>query len=501
MRTGRDTLGSIDTALQQQVAKIQSIEEQIGSLREQMTGLAGADLQDFRELATLKLGSFGSQDMLDQLDKAEQKALAILERRHSSGQAIDDDLAAAAVRISQLGEQRAQQAEAVDEANAAVEQAEAAVFTRLETDQDYAPRMEHARELDRMAAHAEEKARQSEAEKDEKGQSYRGDHLFMYLWNRQYRLPAYSASGLIRWLDGKVARLIGYDDALANYTRLQELPLRLREHADRVKAEAEAEIAAVEAIYDKARTDDGVPRLDEGLKSQQETLENIDQEIHRVELEQQELLDRKGALAAGDDDETRQAVDYLAEAYSREDLLQLLQEAVATPMPEDDMIVGRTVRRMQERQDLDASIDQLKAALEQHKDRLSELREVRNEFKRHRYEGRDSSFAGGSLMGVILGEFLNGMLDRGGLWDEIRRQQRRAPRTRPGGAWGPWGDRRRNEGGFGRGSGGGLGDILRRGGFGGGLGGGRGGFGTGGGFGGGFGGGSGGGGFRTGGSI
>ena len=56
--------------------------------------------------------------------------------------------------------------------------------------------------------HADEKAARSEEEKLQKGEAYRNDRLFMYLWRRDFGLPGYRAWPLARWLDGKVARII-----------------------------------------------------------------------------------------------------------------------------------------------------------------------------------------------------------------------------------------------------------------------------------------------------
>jgi hypothetical protein len=127
--------------------------------------------------------------------------------------------------------------------------------------------------------------------------------------------------------------------------------------------------------------------------------------------------------------------------------------------------------------------------------RLSDLESVRTEFKRHRYDRSGSSFGDSAIVAMMLGNFVNGMLDRQGLWKVLQEQQRYRPR-RSNPTFG--------SGGFGRGSpwGGGLGDLKDLGDIVGGLRGGnfgRGGFGRrgrGGGFGGG-----GGGGFHTGGGF
>jgi hypothetical protein len=173
----------------------------------------------------------------------------------------------------------------------------------------------------------------------------------------------------------------------------------------------------------------------------------------------------------------------MANEYQLDDLVALRHDAFNTPYPEDDMIVSRMLRREEDQRQLESSIEGLKASLEQQQKRMLELESLRSQFKRSRYDRAGSIFENDSMIGVLLGQFLAGMLDRGILWKVLQEQQRYRPR-RSNPDFG--------SGGFGRGTvwKGGMGDLgdiiggLGRGGFGrrGGGGGGGGGFRTGGGF-------------------
>jgi len=88
-----------------------------------------------------------------------------------------------------------------------------------------------------MLAAAERKAAQAECDLEEKRKPYEADPLFMYLWSRGLGTSRYRAIPLVRYFDRKVARHIGFDDARRNYAVLIELPVRLREHAERLRAE------------------------------------------------------------------------------------------------------------------------------------------------------------------------------------------------------------------------------------------------------------------------
>jgi hypothetical protein len=91
-----------------------------------------------------------------------------------------------------------------------------------------------------QAARAEEKAAQAEGDREEKRRPYEADPIFMYLWRRRYGTRDYHASNLVRFFDRKVAQLIDFESARLNYTMLMELPDRLREHAERLKASGAA---------------------------------------------------------------------------------------------------------------------------------------------------------------------------------------------------------------------------------------------------------------------
>jgi len=292
---------------------------------------------------------------------------------------------------------------------------------------------------------------------------------------------------MARWLDGKVARLIGFADARANYSRLNEIPLRLREHADHLREFADTAFSRLQALDEDARTEDGIPALEARVAQEQRVLDEIDERIRLGEENDQTLQREQADYAAGADEYTVRAIDFMANEFQLDELVTLRREAFNTPYPEDDMIVSRMLQREDDQQQIESSIEGLKASLEQQQNRLLELESLRTQFKRSRYDRAGSFFDNDSMLVVLLGQFLAGMLDRGMLWKVLQEQQRYRPRrTDPG----------FGSGGFGRGTvwKGGMGDLgdiiggLGRGGFGrrgGGPGGGSrggGGFRTGGGF-------------------
>jgi hypothetical protein len=485
MISGRQTLGSIDQALGDERSRMDAVETRIEGLKTRLVEHQQADARDYRELAKVRVDWLAGGQLRQRIDAVEQQVLAVLQQRDRGAQELSERIQAADASRAALEAERAVQADQVDDVATAVDRAEALTQARLDADPGYQAQREAARAAERTALHAGEKATNSAQELESKGESYRSDPLFMYLWQRNYGLPGYKAGPLLRWLDGKVAHLIGFADARANFARLNEIPVRLREHAQRLKAAAEREFEALKALDTAAQQADGIPALEAQLASEQAKLDAIDARIEAAQADHQALLAQKAAYATGEDEHTRKAVEYLAAELRRDDLAELRRAVLATPFPDDDLIVHRLLQRADETRELEASLESLKQTLGQHRRRLGELEAVRTDFKRHHYDRAGSTFSDGALIATLLSSFLNGMLDRGMLWKVLQEQQRYRPQRS---------DPTFGSGGFGRGTvwGGGLGDIVgRRGGLGGrsggvfgggGLGRGGGGFRTGGGF-------------------
>ena len=484
MISGRQTLTSIDQALSKARTQIDAVEAQIDALNRQLVAQHTARTEDYKELARMRVGLLADGELVHLLDQAEHQVVGLLSQREAALQELLEQIQASEQARQTLHAERAVQAGEVDAAAEAVDAADARTQARLDADPDYRAQRERAHDAERKAMHAEEKAARSEEEREQKGESYRGDPLFMYLWERNYGLPEYQAGGLVRWLDSRVARLIGFADARANYTRLNEIPVRLREYANTLKAAAETEFQALKDRDTSAREADGVTALEQRLVEEQGKLDASDQRISEADADHQALLERKAAFAGGDDPYTRQAVKFLSSEFERNDLMELRRAVMHTPFPDDDIIVSRLLEREDEGRRIEASLQGLRETVSQQQKRMSELEELRANFKRHRYDRVGSVFGDDALIATMLAQFLTGLLDRQTFWRVLQEQQHYQTRHS---------DPSFGSGGFGRGTvwGGGVGDLrdlgdifggLRRGGGFGGRRRGGGGFRTGGGF-------------------
>lgn len=488
MMSGLQAMAQLAELSRQQQDSLVDLDAQAEALQRQLRELLHQRAEQLKALARVHVGVMDSGRLASDLDAVERGAAQLLEQRDAAAADLDRQLERIGADKESLVQERERLRKELEAAAEYLDNAEAAVQAKLEADPDYRAQRDRAAEADRIAQHADAKATESEQEEAAKGAAYRDDPLFMYLWRRGFGTQAYRGGGIFRWLDGKVAQLIGYDDARLNYQRLAEIPKRLREHAKARRMDADAEYERLRALDDAAREADGIPRLESERDATQQAVDDVEERIQAAETDFAELMEQRATFTGGEDEYTRQAVEQLAAALEREDLVSLEREAVRTPFPEDDRIVDELKELEREQRRLGFMLENLKQGRAKQQQKLEELARLRRDMQRERMDRPGGSFGDSALVAMMLGNFVKGMLDREALMRVLEEQYRYRP-TRTDPTFG--------SGRFGRGTpwGGGFGGISRSGGFGG-LGGSSGGGSSGGG---GFGGG--GGGFRTGGGF
>lgn len=488
MISGTQTLASFQQALADQRKKLEEVDRRTDELSEKQLALEQEDLADYRELARLRVDMLATEQAQSGLDEAERLVKSFLDQRQNARELVETSIGAATAEATELSKRRKEQAAATADLATRIDDAEKETQDRLDQDPTYTAQRDTVEQARRTAIHAETKASQSEEELQNKGQPYRDDPLFMYLWQRGYQTPEYAGGHLTRWLDGWLARLVTYPEARANFVRLQEIPKRLREHAQLRSQEAEGEYEKLRQLDLQARKADGITPLDEELEQQQERLADIDREIEAAAEKMWALEEQKAAFAAGEDPHYQKAVDFLSKELAKDELTALHDDALATPFPEDDVITMNLFRRLETKQRITEGRGELKELRARHETRIRELEKILVDFKKNRFDSPGSGFADAAMVAMMLANFLNGMINRGDLWRILEQQRRQQPRRA---------DPDFGSGGFGRGTvwGGGIqfprgprrsgGGFRFPGGGGGGFGGSRGGgggFRTGGGF-------------------
>lgn len=443
MITASDALGSIERAARGIRDDENRLSETIRSAAQEAAHLKTEQTAQFQALAKIRLDTLQQKDVVGTLSNAERLALAALaslekklDELEARGRSLDKDLAAAQ-------EDRIEKAKAVATAKDAVNLREIETHKRLAENVEWQALLAKATGAGDRAVAANEKAVQSEKDRDEKSKPYLSDKLFVYLWQRGYGTSAYRGGVFARIGDGYVARTISYEEARQNYFTLTEIPRRLREHADRLRDAAEEEKARLAAFERKEMEADGIMELEKAEKAATDALDASARRIKEIENSRSTLDAERSSLVSGDAEQgMRQITADLATALARQDMQTLLRNAMLTPTPEDERIVG-LLQKIEDRLDrLQRQADDARNAQIALARKRAELERAQDNFTRIGYDRRGGSFINEQLIGSIIGSIIGGAMSSRDLDDALRSGYRERPRPRNidinlgGGFWG-----------------------------------------------------------------
>ena len=253
----------------------------------------------------------------------------------------------------------------------------------------------------------------------------------MYLWQRRFGTSDYDAGPFVRFFDRRVARLVGYDKARANYVMLNDIPLRLREHVERMKAEVGAARARLTAIERAELVKAGIEPLEQQARESKAALDEAERalaeseaELARFDREHDAVFDEDGDMAY------REAVELLAAADARQDLRALYQEALQTPTPKDETVLRQIEATEAAIGRAEQQIGTVRRQMRELAQRRAAIERERDEFRRHGYDSPWGQFGNENILGSVLGGILGGMFQGSVLRDTLRDNYRQES--------GPW---------------------------------------------------------------
>jgi uncharacterized membrane protein YgcG len=465
--SGKQALDQIDDTLGKARGHLASVDAEFGDARSRLATLRQKQIGLFARLAKLRLVAIEQGGLVDALNDADRLAGRVLDERKDAQAKLEKTIADAESALAADEKRRGAQQTEVAAASEAVDAAEAKAQEALAADDAYQTQLKRTEQADFVADQAEAKAAAARSDRVEKGEPYEADPLFSYLWDRGYGTSAYRAWPLVRWLDGKVAKLCNFEAARRNYALLTEIPARLGEHATSMRETFDHEAGALVALEEKAAAAAEVPKFTTRLESAENALGEIDASIAKQEDSIRGLVAERKAYAAGEDEYYRRSIDTLSQAMQRESFELLRARAARTGDPEDDELVRELVALDGEADRIEQNLAEFRRLHERQNDRVQQLEDVRRQFKARRYDDPLSEFLDGALFALVLRQFLAGAVGSADVWKTIKRQQRsrrlhadpnfgtlRFPKAPKGGPW------RMPPGGFGHHGGG-----FRSGGF------------------------------------
>jgi regulator of replication initiation timing len=432
MWTGRETLGSIESA----IAEIHREESQLDAALRSAVGesdrLRKERGEALRELARVKLDEMAAGRLVENLDAGERRAAQLLDEYRGRIASIAERREALLREVAKAQAERDGAAKLVETALDAVEAVRADAEAKVKPLPAWQQAKAASDAADAVATEAEKKAALSEADLGAKKKPYDDDPLFIYLWRRGFGTGRYDAGNFTRYMDRMVADFIGFGDVRANYAALTEIPLRLREHANAKRAAASEKLAALSEVERRAMLDAGIEPKERALAEARAKLAAADKAVEDRQGALRKVDEERGTLVSGGANPAyEEALATIALADSKDQLAALYQEARRTPTSADDAIVRQLESIDSAVAKADAEIAGLRRTAQELAHRRLEVEEVRDRFRGAGYDHPHATFGNGDAIAETLKQVLAGAAG-GILWDILRGgYSNRGPRGRP----------------------------------------------------------------------
>ena len=421
--SGPEALRSLDEALRDIRREEDEITKRLARSAELVTKFRETESELLRQLAQVRLDPTTQVELTGRLSQAEARAREMLSKHSADLNSAENGLKELDRQIAALAKEREETLAAATKAQAELKALADRVAVEAVKDPAYAEKRRAADNLHEVAEQSLRKTEQAEQDREEKGRPYRDDPLFMYLWERGYGTRNYRENNLIQYIDGLIARMVGFTDARVNFAMLNEIPMRLREHAERQQQIAIAADEEVERLEKAAVDAAGGTATREALEKAQARIAAIDEEMVALEDRRDERAREQRELAQGSDPAFASAVSGLAETLGREDIQTLLADARQTQTAQDDTIVKQIDETRQRALEEDAESRDQRSRLKTLAARRRELEDIQYEFKKQGFDNPRSSFGEDQLVGDVLNDFLRGGITAADYWGQWKRSQ------------------------------------------------------------------------------
>ncbi len=433
MITGRQTLASIEEALTQVSADVDRLNAELDKANQDKAQLIAKRLDAFQDLAELCAKLALLDGVIDETDQLSGQVRSILEARQKTQAALQEREAESNRERERLMSEQIELDRQVDALEKKLDDLGEEARKTLASDKAYSANAKRYADYLGMVENATEKAAKSRAEEAEKGAPYRKDSLFVYLWERKYGTSGYEATGLIRWLDGWVARLIGYQDARGNFAMLTAIPERLGQHVERLKQLVAAQKAALDALEAGKIRELAGDDLPNTLRQAHDRRDKHTAAVAALNAELIETGSQLKVYAEGKDQSFRDAIDNTVTFLEGQNLDALVRDARRTPDVRDDEIVALIGKLADEVAAVERLTKTKREALDAAFARKQELLRIAADFRRARYDEPGSVFEPSTGGAQLLALLLQGAITAADYW--MRTQNSQRWRDRPGDAY------------------------------------------------------------------
>ena len=424
MISGRKTLSSIERAIDDIQESENRIRKSLGVVQNRLIDLENEKTATYKQLAEHRVNDALADGLIDEADKLTEQVKNLLDARLKTIEDLETRTRKLNADRKSLTAQSENLNKVIDDLEIKLDKIGDDARAALASDPGYEALNKSFEDFQSVCQQAEEKTQKAIENRKLKGQAYEKDPLFMYLWDRKFGTKDYGSRRLIRWLDGKVANHIGYNEARANYAILIEIPVRLNEHLEKLKNRLAAEKSKLDKLVAEKIKQIAGKDLHKELASARTDQHDLNLKADQLAAELTELTGLLNHYALGQDKTFTEAVNLTTNFLQKDSLSELRRLARLSESNVDDEIIASLQFTEREIHGLERESEDQKEELEKLFRKKQELLELAANFRRDHYDDVSSEFDMESNLEVFLEELLRGAITGADYWNQARRHHK-----------------------------------------------------------------------------
>jgi len=424
MWAGTSALRKIDQTLYTVRDEAMRLDGHLSELTNSLASNQRRRVMIIHQIASIRLSEIEKNKLQDNLTSTDKKVIETLKLRDLAVTQLNTQIDRLTQQLVEIEKQRQTLLDEVNAVSQKIATIESEVQSQLKNQKQYQDQFTKAAEADSIANQAEYKAEQAQNDMDAKAQPYRDDALFMYLWGKGYGTTQYNNKLLVRYLDTRVAKLIKYESARVNFWNLNEIPKRLKEHAQNVADIAHDTHSKLQQQEQLALEEAGIEQINAELSSATQKLDDCDDQLEQTEINLNNELEKRSKFSSGEDSYIQSCLATLKQALEHRGLESIHQYVLETDSLDDDALIVQLREINANVADVNDDLADIRTLHNKQLTRLKDLEKVRRRFKSARYDDARSGFHNKALVASVLSQFLQGVVSGADVWRVMQRNQR-----------------------------------------------------------------------------
>jgi hypothetical protein len=377
------TVGSLESEVNKYSAEIKKNENIINDFQEKISSA-------YERMADIYLPELDAKTLKNTINDVKEIAKSVMEKKYREQESLKNSLSSLTKSLDTKNSQLETIVSKVKSQEMIVNDLRNKIVEELNKDEKYKQADLDAKQAKIDLEKNKERLKEMEIERKEELPNYENNKFFSYLKNKNFDKSF--ATGLIGYLDKKVANLINYESQKKNYDLLSVLPKLMADELSERENNFNSEVKKILQIEKEISDAIGYTKENETLQKIYKDKFDMKKEINSIQENYSSKQGRLSELDSTKDDYFDKAQDVVVDLLKGKSFDELYTLTRNTPTQEDDRLLAIIKDNEDNINEYNKEIYKLKVMESNISSKYQSLVNIKSKFTSRDYEDSDSRF-------------------------------------------------------------------------------------------------------------